>query len=186
MFQIGPNQAITDDNLSIIRPLRDKPSTSSRNYILPSLWTAQRKTVKVVKDVEIRSVSPEEVDYIVPTATEMYSEITNLVPFLSSNSGGRAILGTAQMVQAVPLKDPEVPLVRANNFESAKAFRLGMEAPTGGRIVKVTKDLIKLKSDKTGKIKTIPLYNDMPLNRGGFLDAKSLVKKGDRVEKNSF
>ncbi len=103
MFQIGPNQAITDDNLSIIRPLRDKPSTSSRNYILPSLWTAQRKTVKVVKDVEIRSVSPEEVDYIVPTATEMYSEITNLVPFLSSNSGGRAILGTAQMVQAVPL-----------------------------------------------------------------------------------
>ena len=76
--------------------------------------------------------------------------------------------------------------MRANNFESAKAFRLGMEAPTGGRIVKVTKDLIKLKSDKTGKIKTIPLYNDMPLNRGGFLDAKPVVKKGDRVEKGQL
>ena len=125
-------------------------------------------------------------EYIVPTATEMYSEVTNLVPFLSSNSGGRAILGTAQMVQAVPLKDPEVPLVRANNFEASKAFSLNMISPVTGRVLKVGKDAIKLKEDITGKVKNVSIYNDMPLNRGGFLDATPLVKKGDKVSKGQI
>ncbi len=55
----------------------------------------------------------------------MYSKVTNLVPFLSSNSGGRSILGTAQMVQAVPLKDREAPLVRSGNLEDSKVTVTG-------------------------------------------------------------
>ncbi|MCH8838259.1 MAG: hypothetical protein IIA60_10755 [Candidatus Marinimicrobia bacterium] len=30
------------------------------------------------------------------------------------------------------------------------------------------------------------MYNNMPLNREGFLDAKPLVKKGDRAEKGQL
>ena len=154
-------------------------------------WVAQRDTVKVVRDTvkvvrdgQMKTVKPDETDYIVPTATEMYSEVTNLVPFLSSNSGGRAILGTIQMVQAVPLKDPEIPSVRANNSESAKAFNLGMVSPFAGRVLRVTKDYIRVKRAKLGTVKTVPIYNNLPLNRGAFLDAKPFVKVGDKVKKN--
>ena len=83
--------------------------------LIPSGW---HKTVKAVKDGKLVAIRPEKADYIIPSATEMYSEVTNLVPFLDSNSGGRAIMATGQMTQAVALKEPEAPLVRAQNLLS--------------------------------------------------------------------
>ena len=87
-------------------------------------------------------------------------------------------------MQAVPLKDSEVPLVRANNFESAKASNLGMVSPFEGRVLRVAKDYVRVKEDKRGTVRTVPIYNNMPLNRGAFIDAKPLVKTGDKVKKN--
>ena len=50
----------------------------------------------------------------------------------------------------------------------------------------MTKDLVKLKASNNGKVHNVSLYNNMPLNRGGFLDAKPLVKKGDIVQKGQL
>ncbi len=74
--------------------------------------------------------------------------------------------------------------MRANNFESAKAFNLGMVSPFDGRVLRTAKDYIRVKGIKRGTVKTVPIYNNLPLNRGAFLDAKPLVKVGDKVENN--
>ncbi len=54
-------------------------------------------------------------------ATKMYSDVTKLVPFLSSNSGCRAIPDTAQLVYAVPLKDRQI-LMAHSNSETTKIY----------------------------------------------------------------
>ena len=50
----------------------------------------------------------------------------------------------------------------------------------------MTKDLVKLKASNNGTVHNVSLYNNLPLNRGGFLDAKPLVKKGDIVQKGQL
>ena len=57
-----------------------------------------------------------------------------------------------------------------------------MESPET-KISTVTKDLVKLKASNNGTVHNVSLYNNLPLNRGGFLVAKALVKKGDLAEK---
>ncbi len=116
----------------------------------------------------------------------MYSEVTNLVPFLSSNSGGRSILATAQMVQAVPLKDREAPLVRSGNLEESKAFSLGQRSPVDGVVTRVQKTHIKVRARGTGKIHTVPVFENMPLNRGSLLHSYPLVRTGDEVKKGQL
>ena len=144
-------------------------------------WRTSRKMVQVVRDGDILSVKPEEVDYIVPTAAEMYSEVTNLVPFLSANSGGRAILGTAQMVQAVSLINREAPLVSANNFEASEAFKMGQVSPVSGTVMSVGRDRIKIKSGGSGPVAQVHVINNVHLNRGAFINSEPSVKRGDRV-----
>jgi DNA-directed RNA polymerase subunit beta len=141
----------------------------------------ENSRVKAVRGGKLVSIRPEDADYIVPSPMEMYSETTNLIPFLSSNSGGRAILATGQLTQAVPLEDPEPPLVRAQNFESISSFALNSTAPEDGTISRITEDYIKL-IGKSGRVHTIYLYNNLPLNRESFLDSKPLVKSGDHVK----
>ncbi len=138
-----------------------------------SRWRSVGKRVKAVRDGQLVTVKPSEVDYLVPTAAEMYSEVTNLVPFLSSNSGGRSILGTAQMV-------------RSGNLEESKAFSLGQRSPADGVVLRVQKTHIKVRARGTGKIHTVPVFENIPLNRGSFLHSTPLVKAGDQVKKGQL
>lgn len=143
--------------------------------------TGWQKVVTAVKDGNIVSVDIKDVDYVIPSAVEMYSLVTNLVPFLNSNSGGRSILATGQMTQAVALHDPDEPLVRANNLEKSKVFTLGAKSPVEGIVERVYKDKIKIRT-KGGSRKIVPIYDNMPLNRESFIHSKPLVKKGDKVK----
>lgn len=148
----------------------------------PKHWSGR---VKAVKNGEIITVKPNEVDYIIPSAEMMYSEVTNMVPFLNSDSGGRAILATGQMTQAVPLEEPDAPLVRANNVEAADVFSMGAKSPVDGVVKSIKPGLIKIE-DGSRRIHNVRLYDNLPLNRESFLDSKPLVRKGDQVKKGQI
>ena len=63
---------------------------------------------------------------------------------------------------------------------------LGKEPPRSAKISPVAKHLVVFRSDTTGISKSVSLYNNMPLNREGFLNAKPLVKKEIGSKKDSF
>ncbi len=50
-------------------------------------------------------------------------------------------------------------------------------------IVRVTKDLIKIREKDTGRIHNVQLYDNMPLNGGRFIHSEPLIKKGDEDSK---
>ena len=78
------------------------------------------KTGKLLGDVilcrvrdegEVRNASPDEVDYMDVSPTQIWSVATSLIPFLEHDDANRALMGSNMMRQAVPLLKPEPPLI---------------------------------------------------------------------------
>jgi len=153
-------------------------------------WVPNGKTVTAVKNGEFSRVAPGEVTAIFSDARTLYSEVTNLIPFLNNNAGARAILGTAQMTQAVPLKDREAALVQSEarpglSFDKLIGHQSVVKAPVDGTVKRVSDGMITYVT-KNGKLERSKLMDNMPLEQGGFLNHEPIVKAGDEVKKGQI
>lgn len=136
---------------------------------------------------EMKTVGMKDVEYIVPKSSQMFSIATNMVPFISSDSPNRATMAGRHMEQAIPLKDPEAPLVQSvlgkKSFDELVGSYASHSAPTDGTVLKVGKDGIYVKgTDK--KTHLVHIYDHYPLNdKKGMIHSTPLVKAGDRISK---
>lgn len=139
------------------------------------------------KGNELLDVPMKDVQYVVPKSSQMFSIATNMVPFISSDSPNRATMAGRHMEQAIPLKDPEPPLVQSilgkRSFDELVGSYASHAAPAEGTVVSVGKDGIQIKgADK--KVHTVYTYDHYPLNdKKGMVHSTSLVKPGDKVSK---
>ena len=126
--------------------------------------------------IEFADVSPEQ----------CISVATSLIPFLRNDDANRALMGSNMQRQAVPLVNPQTPLV-ATGREGKVAFDSGQAvfAVQDGIIEEVDASHIKLKS-KDGertKIHTYELTNFMRTNQYTCLHQRPVVEKGQKVKK---
>ncbi len=128
-----------------------------------------------------------EVQYVLPSSKGLFSFAANLVPFLSTNSGNRAMFAAKQMEQAISLKDREAPLVQTKTdsnytFDQLVGTFGSHAAPVAGTVTKVDASHIHIKADD-GKVRKVALYDHFPLNGGKtMLHSDPLVKAGDKVK----
>jgi DNA-directed RNA polymerase subunit beta' len=130
-----------------------------------------------------------DAQYVMKHPSQMLSITTNLVPFVNSNSGGRASYATHHIEQAISLKHREVPLVQVGTgsktlktFEDLVGGISGHISPIDGKVTAVKKDGIHIEG-KDGT-REVQLYNNFPLNDPkAVLHSESLVKVGDTVKK---
>ena len=146
---------------------------------------------KAVLDGEMVEVTKDKIDYTVPNAKFMFSDITNLIPFLQNDSGSRAIFGTGQYTQAVTLTSREAPLTQTLfstkdgekiSFEKKLGNDAAIISPITGTVNSVSKKRIIIRVLGGGSA-LIPIYDNMPLNQSGFIHNNPLVKTGDQVVK---
>ena len=144
------------------------------------------------KNNKIREVHNSKVEYKMEHASDMFDNLSNLVPMIGSVQGNRLLMGSKMLAQAFPLLNPEAPLVQSLNEKGGGSFEelAGKEA-TGvvkaeedGEVYKVSKDFIALKT-KSG-VKKYDLYNNFPFNRKTYFDNNLQVKKGDKVKKGAI
>jgi len=81
----------------------------------------------------------------------------------------------------IGLQHREAPLVRSNKYEISPTFNLNQNWRVDGTIVSASKAKTKGKSGEKDRVANLYVYNNLPLNRGAFIDSKPLVKRGDRV-----
>lgn len=134
-------------------------------------------------------IDRSEGDYTSPDSKAPFTWSTNLVPFLPSNQGNRAMMASKMLEQAISLKHREAPLVQVgatkdSSVEGQIGRTLAATATIDGIISKVTKDEIIIKGGSGSK--KVNLYNNFTLNRKSFLDHKSVVKVGDKVKKGQL
>lgn len=128
----------------------------------------------------------KDVRYVLTSSKSLFSFAANLVPFLPTVSGARAMMASKQQEQAVSLKHREAPLVQTKTdgkatFDQVVGLFSAHVSPVEGTVKKVSKEAIELE-DKAGKAHVIQLYNHFPLNGGvNMLHSEALVKPGDKV-----
>jgi len=152
---------------------------------------AKSAKVKASTGGTIKMVPASRVKYVFPTSQATFDVSTNMLPFLPSNQGNRAMMAAKQLSQALPLVNRESPHVQVvseagRTFESAVGRGFSHKSPTNGTVSRVTDDAMYVK-DAGGKSHKVPIYKNFPLNsKTGFIDAEHKVKTGDKVRKGQL
>ena len=104
-----------------------------------------------------------------------------LIPFLEHDDANRALMGSNMQRQAVPLVQPEAPLV-GTGIESQVAIDSGqiVIAEEPGEVVSVTGDAVVVQGENGRR--TYKLRRFQRSNQSTCLDQKPIVHKGQRVE----
>ena len=142
---------------------------------------------------EFVMVPPAEVDYMDVSPKQLVSVSTALIPFLENDDANRALMGSNMQRQAVPLLNPDAPLI-GTGMEDVVARDSGgvVLAERSGVAESVTANRIIIRADKpskTGKsIKDsgLDVYNLIKFKRSNqntFINQKPIVRCGQRVKK---
>ncbi len=125
----------------------------------------------------------DEIDYIDVSSEQILSVATSSIPFLQNDDANRALMGANMQRQAVPLLNPDPPLV-GTGMEKKIAEDSGhvVLADKDGEIVEVDGKKIVLK-DKKGKKYRYDLETFSDTNNYTCFHQKPSVEKGQKVKK---
>jgi len=149
----------------------------------------------IPKKVEARikgrpgEIEREKIDFIDVSPEQCFSVSTSLIPFLQHDDANRALMGSNMQRQAVPLVNPDVPLVCTGVEERvAKDSGQAVVAEEDGVVVDVDANHIEIKEEKgsSSKTKTYPLKTFIRTNQYTCFHQKPLVKKGEKVKKGDI
>ena len=118
------------------------------------------------------------------------SPLVAMVPFMSNNDGNRVMFSCSQMKQAVPLAEPEPPIVQSG-YESIITHDLSenfiKRSKCNGKVIKISDEEIVIKCNKTNKIEkisTIPVHLESGSGLNTLSVFKNTVKEGQSVKIN--
>ena len=138
-------------------------------------------------------VTKNEVDLMDVAPNQIASVAASLIPFLEHDDAHRALMGANMMRQAVPLLNPESPIVGTGLEERVCLdSRTQVTAEGEGEVVYVDANEIHVKYDRTEDEKFVsfspeitvyklPIYRKT--NQSTTILLKPIVRKGDKVVK---
>jgi DNA-directed RNA polymerase subunit beta len=137
--------------------------------------------VRVQGDEEVRTVTPEEVEYMDISPLQVVSVSAGLIPFLEHDDANRALMGSNMQRQAVPLLKTEAPLI-GTGMERKVAIdtKSVIIAEEDGVVAKVTADEVEIKSGR--KSHTYKLLKYRRSNQGTCINQKAIVNEGQAVK----
>ena len=145
--------------------------------------TFVNKRVKVRYRNDIIEVDREMVTGIDVSPKQLVSIGAAMIPFLEHDDAKRALMGANMQRQAVPLINPEAPIVGTGmEYRAAKDSGILILAEDDGVIQKVTGEAITVKYDN-GKTKTHKLNKFKRTNGGTCINQRPIVVAGERVKK---
>jgi len=124
-------------------------------------------------------------------ASGILSTSTSLIPFIENNEGARIIMAANQIKQALPLKNPEPPIVQTG-YESILTNVISdsfiKRAPCDGTVIDVTKDHIEFQCNNKEVVELD--VNPMQLKTGSGKNTLSVfnvvINKNQKVRKNDI
>ena len=152
--------------------------------------------IKSRQDADYPIVPPEEIALMDVSPTQIASIAASLIPFLEHDDANRALMGSNMMRQAVPLLNPEAPIVGTGiEGQLIKDSRTQIAAEGKGTVIYVDATRISIEYDRTEEeefvsfdpaIKSYIIPKFRKTNQNTTIDLRPIVKKGDRVEKSQI
>jgi len=136
---------------------------------------------RVRDEAEVMAATPEQVDYMDVSPTQIWSVATALIPFLEHDDANRALMGSNMQRQAVPLLKPEPPLI-GTGMERRAAIDSGdvVLAIGDGEVTEL--DAERIVVSKGSKKDTYPLNKFQRSNQGTIIHQRPIVAIGDKVK----
>ncbi len=123
-----------------------------------------------------------DVDYMDVSPKQIVSVATALIPFLEHDDANRALMGSNMQRQAVPLLQPEAPVVGTGvEYRAAFDSQQVVVANAAGTVVSVTAGLIQVERDEGDVRDTYRLRKFLRSNQGTCINQRPIVDVGDRV-----
>ena len=130
---------------------------------------------------KFRFVPVERIDYVDIAPRQIVGISAALIPFLEHDDANRALMGSNMQRQAVPLLDPDVPIV-STGMESLAAQDSGqvISAEQDGEVLSVTGDRIIVRhEDSSERIYRLRKYQRS--NQSTNIDQRPVVMKGEYI-----
>ena len=197
------NHRVTDEVVYMAADEEDRYRVAQANEPLDENgWFEKERVLMRYRD-DIAEVHRDEIDYVDVSPRQMISVATALIPFLENDDTNRALMGSNMQRQAVPLLQPETPIV-GTGIEHKLAYDSGVMviANRAGEVVYVDASTIVVKEDTTlppveneyeiienvsreerkdGTYATYTLKKFVGSNQGTCINQKPAVSKGDKV-----
>lgn len=155
-----------------------------------------QERIKSRKMADYPLVSPEDIDLIDIAPNQIASVAASLIPFLEHDDANRALMGSNMMRQAVPLMQPEAPIVGTGlERQVALDSRTNIVAEGDGVIDFVDAKKIRIRYTRNEEEKLVsfeketkeyPLVKFAKTNQGSSVNLTPNVRKGQKVKKGEI
>ncbi len=140
------------------------------------------------------SVEPARVDYMDVSPKQVVSAATACIPFLENDDSNRALMGANMQRQAVPLLNPESPIVGTGmEYVSAKDSGAAVVAKHAGIAERVTaREILVRRTTEVdgniveGELDRYKIQKFIRSNQGTCYNQKPIIKAGDPVDKGEI
>ncbi len=127
-------------------------------------------------------VTPENLDYMDVAPHQIVGISAALIPFLEHDDANRALMGSNMQAQAVPLLNPDVPLVSTGmEYHAAMDSGQVIVAERDGEVISVTGSKVVLETSEGEKTYNLRKYQRS--NQSTCIDQRPAVIKGQLVKK---
>jgi DNA-directed RNA polymerase subunit beta len=133
------------------------------------------------RNQQFRFTSVQRVDFMDVAPRQIVGVSAALIPFLEHDDANRALMGSNMQRQAVPLLQPDVPIV-STGMELQAALNSGQVvlADQPGEVVSVSGDKVVVVGENGPRIYSLRKYNRS--NQSTCIDQHPIVYRGQRVQ----
>jgi len=172
---------VTDETTLLSADEEERYSIAQANVHLNEDGTFADLRVSVRHGSQFAEEPPERVDFVDISPKQTVSVAGALIPFLEHDDANRALMGCNMQRQAVPLLQPEAPLVGTGmEVRTARDSGQVVLSRTAGIIEAVTGTEIYIR-DEDGERQTYRLRKFVRSNQGTCMNQRPIVQKGQRV-----
>ena len=133
------------------------------------------------RNQQFRFTSVQRIDFMDVAPRQIVGVSAALIPFLEHDDANRALMGSNMQRQAVPLLQPDVPIV-STGMELQAALNSGQVvlADQPGEVVSVSGDKIVVMGENSPRVYNLRKYNRS--NQSTCIDQHPVVYRGQRVQ----
>ncbi len=158
--------------------------------------TFKNERIKARLDADFPIVSPDQVQLMDVSPTQIASIAASLIPFLEHDDANRALMGSNMMRQAVPLLRSEAPIVGTGlEGQLIRDSRTQIQAEGDGVVEFVDATVIRIRYDRTpdeefvafdSAVKEYHIPKFRKTNQSTTIDLRPICDKGQRVTKGTI
>jgi DNA-directed RNA polymerase subunit beta len=195
-----PYRTVTNGKVDLDKPIVYLSAEEEETSIIAQSRTALDangnfvdKRVKARFAGDFPVVEPEEIKLMDVAPNQIASIAASLIPFLEHDDANRALMGSNMMRQAVPLLNPESPIVGTGlEADVARDSRVLINAEGEGVVEWVDANEIVIRYNRSEDEKLVSFEDDVrtykltkfrKTNQNTTINLKPIVSKGERVTK---